>query len=435
MSLYIGIDIGTSGVRALAIDSEGKPAGEAAQELPAPERQGLAVWQEAECWWQATRQVLTRLLCGLDPGRVESLAFNGTSGTLLLTAADGQPLAPALMYNDARAVEAMKAIEHVAPANSAARGTGSSLARLLHLQRHHPRARHALHQADWLAGRMSGHWGFSDHNNALKLGYDPQALCWPDWLSKLGVDERLLPQVTAPGTALHTIDLRIAHEFGLRPDVRIVAGTTDGVAAFMATGAREIGDAVTSLGSTLVLKVVSDTGTWAAEYGVYSHRFEGRWLAGGASNSGGAVLLQFFDQATMRALTPRLRPDHPTGLGYYPLPHRGERFPSNNPAQLSRTLPRPKDDALFFQALLEGIASIEHDGYRRLQALGAPYPKRIRTAGGGAVNAAWTEIRRRCLGTEMVASAHTAAAYGTALLALRGAASSPAQPKPQTLDP
>src|SRR3546814_10877972 len=89
----------------------------------------------------------------------------------------------------------------------------------------------------------------------------------------------------------------------------ISVGTTDGVAAFVATQASGIGDAVTSLGSTLTLKILSDRPIFAPAMGVYSHRLGERWLAGGASNSGGAALLAHFSAAEIAELSAALRPD------------------------------------------------------------------------------------------------------------------------------
>lgn len=421
ISVYLGIDIGTSGVRACAIDDRGIEHGQASCGLPQPQRQATAVLQRAEFWWDAVLSTLSRLFAQVDRKRVRAIAIDGTSGTLLLTDAQGTPLGPALMYSDTSTAEQLRRIEKAAPLSSAARGIGSALARLLFLQERYPNARHALHQADWVAGRLTARYGVSDENNALKLGYDPVKRCWPDWLSALAVRGELLPLVLEPGTPIGCIDARIADSLGLPRDVLVVAGTTDGVAAFLSTGADQVGDAVTSLGSTLVVKVLCAQVISAPKYGVYSHRLGDAWLAGGASNAGGAALLKFFDVGTMNALTPRLRPQQSTGLDYYPLPHIGERFPIDDPEMPSRTLPRPDDDALFFQGLLEGIASVERAAYRRLEALGAPYPTCVRTVGGGASNAAWTEIRARHLCVPMRSSTGGEAASGTALLARRGA--------------
>jgi sugar (pentulose or hexulose) kinase len=421
MSLYIGIDIGTSGVRACAIDDEEVEHGRASCKLPAPERQGPVVSQRAELWWDAVLLTLNDLFAQLDRRRVRAIAIDGTSGTLLLTDAHGTPLGPALAYNDTSTAEQLRRIEEAASTSSAARGAGSALAKLLLLQERYPGARHALHQADWLVGRLTSRYGFSDENNALKLGYDPVTRRWPDWLAALELRSELLPQVLVPGTPVGFVDARIAARLGLRRDVLGVAGTTDAVAGFLSTGADQIGDAVTSLGSTLVVKVLCAHPILAREYGVYSHRLGDAWLAGGASNTGGAALLKFFDRETMDALAPRLHPQCSTDLNYYPLPHDGERFPINDPNMPSRTSPRPDDDVRFFQGLLEGIASVERAAYRRLETLGAPYPTTVRTVGGGASNSAWTEIRARYLRVPVQSWSRRDAAYGTALLARRGA--------------
>jgi sugar (pentulose or hexulose) kinase len=325
------------------------------------------------------------------------------------------------MYNDARAGADAARIGTVAPAESGAHGRSSALAKLLHLlSRGGETAQHALHQADWIAGRLAGRFDGSDENNALKLGYDPVARCWPGWLDKLGVPRALLPRVRVPGAEIGPIDPAVARRLGLSPSTRFHAGTTDGVAAFIATRARVPGDAVTSLGTTLVVKLLADRPVFSADQGIYSHRLGDRWLAGGASNTGGAALLAHFSAAQLEAMTPKLRPAQPTGLDYYPLPKPGERFPIADPDLAPRVTPRPADDVAFFQGLLEGVAAVEAMAYRRLGELGAPALRRVISIGGGAKNAAWGEIRRRLLGVPVTVAEQTEASYGAALLALHG---------------
>jgi len=421
LSLYVGIDLGTSGCRATAIDDAGKVAASARAGLPAPEHRGTSVEQAPELWWDAVLEVLGKLCRQVPAHAVRAIAVDGTSATLLLTDGEGRPLAPALMYNDSRAREEATRIARLAPRQSGAHGATSGLAKLLHLQGRHREARHALHQADWIAARLGGSLSTCDENNALKLGFDPAGRRWPAWLEALGFDHSLLPTPVPPGTPTGTVSRTLTERLGLGTETRIVAGTTDSVAAFLATGAEHFGEAVTSLGSTLVLKVLCERPVFAPEHGLYSHRLGERWLAGGASNSGGAVLLRFFSREALVAMTPRLRPGEPTGLDYYPLPARGERFPVNDPEQAPRLTPRPRDDTTFFQGMLEGIARIERQGYRLLQSLGAPYPVSVRTVGGGAANPAWTLLRGRMLEVPMLAPAQHEAAYGAARLARRGA--------------
>ncbi len=431
-ALYLGIDLGTSGCRAIVMDTRGHPTAGYSVPLPAPRRDGSVCEQAADLWWEAVLSVLREVLGKIEPTRVRAIAVDGTSSTTLLADAQGRPLAPALMYNDTRSRAQAAIIAACAPADSAARGASSSLAKALFLVGHDQgpvpsgirRARHVLHQADWIAGQLSGRFGVSDENNALKLGYDPVQRRWPDWLREVGIASDLLPKVVPPGRIIAPLRRDLALDLGLSPQTSIVAGTTDSTAAFLATGACVPGDAVTSLGSTLVLKVLSAAPVFAPEFGVYSHRLGDLWLAGGASNSGGVVLRHYFTQAQLDDMTSRLDPDRPTGLNYYPLVAAGERFPVYDPDLRPRLSPRPQDDGVFFQGLLEGMAEIEWQGYQRLKALGAPSLRTLYSVGGGANNPVWTRIRGRRLGVKMAEPVHKEAAYGAALLARQACASS-----------
>src|SRR5262249_33585006 len=155
----------------------------------------------------------------------------------------------------------------IAPAESGAHGRSSALAKLLHLLGNGAAAdvRHAVHQADWIAGRFAAHHGISDENNVLKLGYDPVTRSWPAWLEELGVPRTLLPNVLVPGTTFAAIDPATARSLGLPTSAQIAAGTTDGVASFIATRADQPGDAVSSLGTTLVLKQLAMQPIFAAD--------------------------------------------------------------------------------------------------------------------------------------------------------------------------
>ncbi len=421
--LYLGIDLGTSGCRVLAVDAAGAVRAAQAEPMPPPRRRDGCSEQDPQQWWTALERALHALLADVPAGRVRALAVDGTAATVLLADADGVPLTPALLYDDTRARAEAQRIAALAPADSPAAQPGSGLAKLLWLLGcpGTERARYALHAADWVAGRLRGRFGASDLNHCLKMGCDP-AGAWPEWVARLGLDRALLPRPHRPGTPLGPLAPAVAAAFGLPRTVQVVAGTTDSTAAFLATGAARPGEAVTSLGSTLVLKIVSRHPVASARHGVYSQPLDDRWLAGGASNSGGAVLRAFFTQAAIDAMTPRLDPDRETGLDYYPLPGPGERFPVADPDLAPRLAPRPDDDVRFFQGLLEGIARIEARGYQLLAELGAPAPVSVRTVGGGARNEPWRRLRERLLGIPVIAAEHEDAAYGAALLARRSAA-------------
>jgi D-ribulokinase len=212
----------------------------------------------------------------------------------------------------------------------------------------------------------------------------------------------------------------LAAHFGIAAGCTVRTGTTDSIAAFIAAGARAPGEAVTSLGTTIVLKLLSERRVEAAEFGVYSHRYGNLWLAGGASNAGGGVLRQFFSNAQLKELSTRFDPALDSGLDYYPLPARGERFPVNDPLLAPRLAPRPPDDVRYVHGLLQGLTRIEAAGYTRLAELGATPLKSVITCGGGAHNPAWRAMRQAQLGVPVTTAAQAEAACGSALLALRG---------------
>ncbi len=413
---FIGIDAGTSGMRACLIDEAGKTLDQ--RRLP---DSGPAHESPPQRW---KRQLFT-LLGDLSANnrqhcRIRRIAIDGTSGTLLACDHRGQPLAPVKMYHE---VQQRCLVEHIArhaPPDNAALSATSSLARALALKKDAPDLHHLCHQADWLAGLLTGNFALSDENNCLKMGYDIQRRAWPDWLFDLGLSPRQLPVVYPPGQPVSPLLPDIVTRYGLADDCQLVAGTTDSIAATIATGIGKPGEAVTSLGSTLVLKLLSTRPVESREYGIYSHRFGELWLVGGASNTGGAVLRRFFSQAELDAMTPRLDFSKPTGRHYYPLPSTGERFPVNDPEKPPELTPRPEDDQVFYQAILEAISRIEQRGYQKLVALGASPLDRVLTCGGGSHNEAWRHHRQTLLNRPVEVATNTEACFGAALLARRG---------------
>ena len=212
----------------------------------------------------------------------------------------------------------------------------------------------------------------------------------------------------------------VAAELGLSRAVRIHVGTTDSIAGFVAAAPLQIGCAVTSLGSTLAVKLLSDRRIDAPEIGLYAHKLGDAWLVGGASNTGGRVLLNFFSPEELETLSARIDPQASSDLDYYPLLLPGERFPINDPELAPRLTPRPADDAAFLHGLLDSIARIEARCYAAMRELGAPEVTWLATAGGGAANTTWTAIRQRYADAPIRAADHVEAAVGTAKLILRG---------------
>ena len=422
MKCYLGIDFGTSGARAIAIDDTATPCAQSSLRFAA---RPPSTWATD---WQQMLLTLIQQIPATTRKQTVAIAINGTSSTVLLCDQDGDPLTAPLLYNDASGRSCLPRLQTLfaQPPYQQAAGQAnvlsatSSLVKLLwwQSQPYYSQARFLMHQADWLAFQLHGQPGISDYHNALKLGYDVFQLRYPDWLESLAVSP-LLPRVLSPGAAIAPIQPALAQRLGLPESCLIRAGTTDSIAAFLASGATIPGEAVTSLGSTLVLKLLSETPVEAVTYGIYSHRLGDLWLVGGASNTGGAVLQHFFSTAEITKLSTQIPFHQESSLHYYPLLQPGERFPINDPSLLPQLEPQPDNSVEFLHGLLESMARIEARGYAVLQQLGASPLLRIFTAGRGATNAAWTAIRERQMGVPVQPSAQTEAAYGSALLALR----------------
>ena len=154
------------------------------------------------------------------------------------------------------------------------------------------------------------------------------------------------------------------------------------------------------------------------EQGIYSHRLGDQWLAGGASNTGGAVLKHYFNSQQLEQLSEQidlnLAPPE-----YYPLLSKGERFPVNDPQLQPKFTPRPNNDAQFLYGLLNGIANIENQSYHCLQQAGAAKLTSIRSVGGGANNTIWQTIRQQKFDIPSITATQTEAAYGSALIAIK----------------
>ncbi|KAF9600984.1 hypothetical protein IFM89_014969 [Coptis chinensis] len=255
-----------------------------------------------------------------------------------------------------------------------------------------------------------------------------------------------------PGTSVGSMKEDVRVQFGFPKECVICTGTADSIAAFLAARATQPGKAVTSLGSTLAVKLLSTRRVDDSRYGVYSHRLDDRWLVGGASNTGGAVLRQIFTDDQLGKLSQQIDPKRSSPHDYYPLPAVGERFPVADPemppryypppnllksfsakvlvsnllavsnkalsivlapsagtvankdrdpkvvhAKGSKQLlffirlhPRPANDAEYLHGILESIARIEAKAYGLLKDLGATPVEEVFTAGGGAKNEKWT---------------------------------------------
>jgi sugar (pentulose or hexulose) kinase len=416
------VDLGSSGLRLAVCDSSGNPLAELDSNYPGP-------FEQPESWRLGLQALVGQLPTGLS-SRVGRIALAGTSGTLLLCRPDGA-LAPgelgrALPYSLA-CIEQADAVVAILgrpakgdppSASDLSASASGSLARALRLLAAAKAAGIGgpwllRHQADWLMGWLLGDWRWGEEGNNLRLGWRLQGQCWGGSISRQPW-RAALPQIVASGRLLGPLAPSVARELGLPESCQVVAGSTDANAAVLAANPRP-GDGVTVLGTTLVLKQFCQKPIAAP--GLSCHRVAGRWLVGGASNAGAGILRRFFSDGQLIELSRQINPAQPSGLKLRPSTVIGERFPIDDPQLQPILEPRPISDALYLQALLEGLAEIERAGWQRLAQLGAPAIQRVISLGGGARNPQWRAIRQRLLGVAVLNRPQLSAALGMARLA------------------
>jgi len=410
----VGIDVGTGGVRAFAVAADGTVAGRGAAPVRG-RRQGSRHEQDPASWWRAVAAACREALIDIAPQRVRAVATCATSGTILLVDRDGEPLTPALMYDDGRAAT---------QARELGMATSWALPKLLWLLEHEldddtrPSARLA-HQADVVTRELVGHPVPADASHALKTGYDAGAGAWPEPVAAaLGDHADLLPAVVAPGTLLGDVCADAAAQTGLPAGTPVVAGMTDGCAAQIAAGALRPGDCNSVLGTTLVLKGCSPERIDDPRHGVYSHRSpDGSWLPGGASSSGAGVLVGAFPGADLDDLGRRAAAHEHTRVLAYPLVSRGERFPFAAPDAETFVVGTPDGDGEHAAALMQGLALVERLCFERLARLGAPIGGELSLTGGATRNRAWCQLRADALGRTVRLPEQTESAFGMAILA------------------
>jgi len=422
----VGIDVGTSGVRTVAVSPTGELLAEAEERIRQDYRAAGGIHeQDPGEWWQALCSVVQGIVKTLkeESGEVElrGVAVTSTSGSLVVADAEGRPLRPAMLYDDARGVEIAEELNQQAGSQSIRLGPSFSLVKAAWVERQEPavweRTRYVLHPADWLSGKLSGEFGVSDFTNALKLGYDPESNSWIGSVRAAGLLDRRLPAVRRPAEPIGHVSSLAATETGLPAGMPVLAGATDGMASVIASGASRRGDANTTLGTTLVWKVLHD-GKPAAPSGVYFHLHPGGlWVPGAASNTGLGSISQAVSPEEMDR---RAAACFPTPVVCYMLPGQGERFPFGHPKAESFVEGTPRDASELYAAQLQSIAFVERWGYEILESCSVQVGERVFSTGAAAKSPVLSQLRANVLGKTVVQPRYPIAAFGAAILAATG---------------
>nr|YP_002049266.1 Putative carbohydrate kinase, FGGY family protein [Paulinella chromatophora]ACB43056.1 Putative carbohydrate kinase, FGGY family protein [Paulinella chromatophora] len=267
--------------------------------------------------------------------------------------------------------------------------------------------------ADFLTGWLLGDWRWGEESHNIRLGWNVKN---QDWNSNTAAHciSSDLPEIISSGTVLGPINPKIASILGLPNGCLIIAGTTiDNAMAVAATPFQ--GEGVALLNDRLSLKYFTKTPIIGE--GISNYRLGDSWLTGGSSNAGTSILKKFFTCKEVRILSRQINSNFASGIYLYPLLRQGEQFPVENPELQSLLEPRPISDALYLQALLEGLSQIECNGWIKLQTLNSPKIKKVISVGEGASNYQWRVIRQIMLKIKVENQVDLKPAKGLALIA------------------
>jgi sugar (pentulose or hexulose) kinase len=428
--LAVGLDVGTGGVRALAMDLNGRVAavGRAAFLPESKHCDGVLIEQDPHAWTTAAQAALQEMTVALPAGRtIVGIAVDATSGTFLLADARNRPLARAIIYDDLRATaEAPRAANCL-------RGTlkpfgieisaAFALPKILHLAATHPTlfrdCRRVIHQTDWVVGMLCGRYDVTDISTALKSGADPGTLTWPAAIERdLGLPRDWFPDIVLPGTPIGEVTPAAAAATGLPAGTVVVAGCTDGTAGFLASGATAPGDLNVTLGTTLVWKAIAARPLVDPTGVVYNHRHPaGGFLPGAASSTGGGWTNEHFGNADLDRLGSEAAALLPTGRLVYPLLRTGERFPFAAPTARGFGLDETLPPAERFAAGMEGTAMVERLGIERFESLGLNVGPTVYATGGAVSSETWLRIRASVMRRTYAIPQQPECAVGAAVLA------------------
>jgi len=399
-----GLDFGTSGVRITIINKKKDII------YSSSNNKGY-VLNKPNSWILICEDLLSNIPYEIKQ-KLERISVSGTSGTLLACKINGNALGDAIPYNKS-CNENKQKLKNIAGQNEFLNNPFSGLAKALKLVDMHGQDILLRHQSDWISGWLMNNWLYGEEGNNIKLGWNIINNSWPKSF-KLNSWHKGLPEIKKSGLILGSINKKLVQKLKLNSKLFIVAGTTDSNAAFIASEIKQ-DEGLTVLGTTLVLKkFIREPINYP---GLSMHRVNQEWVCGGASNAGCGVISKFFTNSEIEDLSKQINPFKETNLKYLPLNCKGERFPVNDPLLRPILEPRPVSDSLFLQAIFEGLANIELDGWNKIRELTGSFPKKIISIGGGAKNPQWRSIRQRKMKIPITSSDKTTS-YGSALIAL-----------------
>ncbi|WP_028534627.1 xylulokinase [Paludibacterium yongneupense] len=416
--MFIGIDLGTSGVKAILLDRSNRVLASASAPLALlAQTPGHSVWREQnpDDWWTASEQAIVGLLAqarerGIDPAAIEAIGLTGQMHGATVLDAGGRVLRPAILWNDGRSFAECAELERRVPTSRQITGNlmmpGFTAPKLLWLSRHEPeifgRIAMVLLPKDWLRYRLTGVYASDVSDAAGTLWLDVGRRDWNDaLLAATGLTRRQMPALFEGTQVTGTLAADLAQRWGLKP-VPVVAGASDNAAGAIGAGVVKSGQAMLSLGTSGVYFAACDGFHANPERAVHSfcHALPGTWhlmsvmLSAAACLDFSAQLTGYHDVPALLADAEALDAQGLVAGAPLFLPYlSGERTPHNDPhAQgVFFGLHAATTRADLARSTLEGVGFGLCDGIDAVEAAGF-IADDITLIGGGSRSAYWAQM-------------------------------------------
>lgn len=450
MSVLLGIDIGTSGTKTLAIDEAGTILAEATATYDLYHPKPLWSEQDPEDWWQATVKTVREVVAKAELARedVKAIGLSGQMHGSVFLNKQGQVIRKALLWNDQRTAAECDEIEERAGgrkqlikmvANPAL--TGFTAPKILWLRNHEPKnfekTVKVLLPKDDVRRRLTGELATDVSDASGMLLLDVAKRQWSKkLLSKLDLDLDLFAKCYESEEVTGQLTATAAELLGLTTDCLVVGGAGDCAANGVGTGVVSKGVLSTSIGTSGIMFVHSDTVEIdpRGRLHTFCHAVHGKWHMMGVSLTGGGAFdwfttklfpeLATLGQKPYEILNEEARAVPPGAEGLFFLPYlAGERTPHADPhargSFVGLTLKHGRGHLA--RAIMEGVAYAMRDSLEIIEEMKVPV-KQIRASGGGSKSPLWRQIQADVFGQKVVTiNAEQGPAYGVALLAAVGA--------------
>jgi len=409
----IGVDLGTSAVKALLIDKEGRVCGEASRAYPLIQEKPGYNEQDPELWVDGTIGALRELVkeSGIDPAGVEGMSFSGQMHGLVLLDADRQVLRHAILWNDTRTTKECREIEDVlgerllAVAKNKAL-EGFTLPKLLWVKRHEPelyaQAALFLLPKDYLRYRLTGRIAAEYSDAAGTLLLDVAGKCWsPEIASACGIDLSLCAPLVESHAKAGTLLPDIAAKTGLPVTVNVYAGGADNACGAIGAGILSEGETLCSIGTSgVVLSYAGDGGAdYKGKLHFFNHGKADSFYAMGVTLAAGYSLQWFKDtfapDVPFGQLLKGLDETAPGAGGLLFTPYLvGERTPHADALIRASFIGMDASHTLahFTRAVVEGITFSLKESLELLREGGQRIDSLV-SIGGGAKNDSWLQLQ------------------------------------------